>query len=238
MNSTPEPVTAPPVEPEGAVAALFSSGAEVARRYCGHLTTTAVARGLIGPREVPRIWERHLLNCAAMHELIPMDATVVDVGSGAGLPGVALAIARPDLRVLLVEPLQRRVSWLDEVVEDLGLTNVEVARARAEELSATVKADVVTARAVAGLPMLARLCLPLVRPGGRFMAVKGRSARGELDAGAAELARLGATAWEVRQCGEGVLDELTTVIEVTAGSVARGKGTQRRSSKRGSSRRR
>lgn len=232
----PENVTAPPVEPVGAVVALFGDNADVARQFCGHLATTAVTRGLIGPREVPRLWQRHLLNCAAVAERIPSEASVMDVGSGAGLPGIALAIVRPDIAVLLVEPLQRRVAWLDEVIADLELANVEVARARAEDLQHSVRADIVTARAVAALPVLARLCLPLVRPGGRFVAVKGRSAQEELEAAVADLARLGAVAWEVRRCGEGVLAEPTTVVEVTVGGASR--PSPRRRPKRSGSRRR
>jgi 16S rRNA (guanine527-N7)-methyltransferase len=235
MNEIPDPVAAPPVEPAGAVAALFGERSEVARRFCTHLATSAVARGLIGPREVPRLWERHLLNCAAVAERLAVGTTVVDVGSGAGLPGLALAIARPDLHVLLVEPLQRRVTWLEEVIADLGLSSVDVARARAEELWPTVSADVVTARAVAALPVLARLCLPLVRPGGRFVAVKGRSAGEELEAAVPELLALGAVGWEVRTCGAEVLAEPTTVVEVTAGSPKRPtrRGRPRRTGSRG-----
>jgi 16S rRNA (guanine527-N7)-methyltransferase len=144
-----------------------------------------------------------------------------------------VAIARPDVQVLLVEPLLRRVVWLEEVVADLELTTVEVARARAEELWSSVSADVVTARAVAALPVLARLCLPLVRPGGRFVAVKGRSAGEELEAAVPELMSLGAVAWEVRTCGVDILAEPTTVVEITAGAEAR-RGRRGRSKRSGS----
>jgi 16S rRNA (guanine527-N7)-methyltransferase len=147
-------------------------------------------------------------------------------------------MSRPDIRVLLVEPLQRRVSWLEEVVTDLGLSNVEVTRARAEELWPTVRADVVTARAVAGLPVLARLCLPLVRPGGRFLAVKGRTAEEELAAAEPDLTQLGAIAWEVRQCGAGILAEPTTVIEVTMGAESVGRARRRGRGKQSGVRRR
>lgn len=233
MSQTPDPATAPPVEPAGAVVALFGARADLARGFCLHLATSAVTRGLIGPREVPRLWERHLLNCAAISDRVPPSATLVDVGSGAGLPGLAVAIARPDVRVVLVEPLQRRVAWLEEVVNDLGLETVEVVRARAEELTGRVRADVVTARAVAALPVLARLCLPLARPGGRFLAVKGRTAAAELEAAVPELTALGAVGWEVRICGEGVLDEPTTVVEVTAGDPPRAGGKRARGGKGG-----
>jgi 16S rRNA (guanine527-N7)-methyltransferase len=239
MSESGERVTAPPDEPAGAVVALFGEHAEVARRFCGHLASSAVERGLIGPREVPRLWERHLLNCAAIAERVPEGAQLVDVGSGAGLPGLAVAIARPDVHVVLVEPLQRRVAWLEEVVADLGLESVDVVRARAEELVGSVRVDVVTARAVAALPILARLCLPLVRPGGHFLAVKGRTAGDELVAAEADLKALGATAWEVVSCGVEVLTEPTTVVDVTAGEVAdRGaRGRRDRAASRGKSRR-
>ena len=227
MTTTPD-ATAPPDEPAGAVAALFGGRAELARGFFGHLSTTAVARGLIGPREVPRLWERHLLNCAAVAELVPAGASLVDVGSGAGLPGIAIAIARADVSVTLVEPLQRRVTWLEEVVADLGLENVTVCRARAEEVRGVLAADVATARAVAALPVLAGWCLPLVRPGGRLLAVKGRTASEELTASIDDLTRLGATGWEIRTCGEAALAEPTTVVCVTAGTGVRRGGPGRR----------
>jgi len=211
---------APPVEPEGAVAALFGDRAGLARSFWRHLATSAVERGLIGPREVPRLWDRHILNCVAIADFVPESAELADVGSGAGLPGLAIAIARPDVRVTLVEPLQRRVTWLAEVVADLGLTNVDVRRARAEELRGELHLDVVTARAVAPLPVLAGWCLPLCRPGGRLLALKGRSATEELAASVEELRALGAESWSVRVVGEGVLAEATTVVEVVAGAPA------------------
>jgi 16S rRNA (guanine527-N7)-methyltransferase len=228
LVTTSSDATAPPEEPAGAVAALFGDRAELARAFFVHLSTTAVTRGLIGPREVPRLWERHLLNCAAVAELVPMEAFLVDVGSGAGLPGIAIAIARPDVSVTLVEPLQRRVTWLEEVVADLGLENVTVCRARAEEVRGVIAADVATARAVAALPVLAGWCLPLVRPGGQLLAVKGRTAAEELDASVDELTRLGATGWEIRTCGETALAEPTTVVCVTAGAAVRRGGAGRR----------
>jgi 16S rRNA (guanine527-N7)-methyltransferase len=231
-------MTASPVEPVGAVAALFGDQVEIARGFCGHLATSAVERGLIGPREVPRLWERHILNCAAVAERISMGSSVIDVGSGAGLPGVALAIARPDLRVLLVEPLQRRVAWLEEVIGDLGLVNVEVARSRAEELRPRAHADAVTARAVAALPLLARLCLPLVRPGGRFLAVKGRSAEEELCVAGPDLMKLGASGWAVHRCGVAALKEPTTVVEIIAGGGGGGERGRNRCRNSGGRRRR
>ena len=156
-----------------------------------------MVRGLIGPREAPRLWDRHLLNCAVLGEVVPRGVAVADVGSGAGLPGLVLAIARPDLRVTLVEPLLRRTRFLDEVVDLLGLqAQVEVLRGRAEELADGRTFDVVTARAVAPLERLARWCLPLVAPGGELVAMKGASAPAEVveagpDAAAAGLCHSG-----------------------------------------------
>jgi 16S rRNA (guanine527-N7)-methyltransferase len=173
---------------------------------------------LIGPREVPRLWERHLLNCAAAAELVPEGRAVGDVGSGAGLPGLVLAIVRPDLRITLIEPLQRRVTWLCEVVDRLGLRDsVTVLRSRAED-SSQRDFDVVTARAVAPLDVLAGWCLPLVRSGGVMLALKGQSAADELARAEPTLRRLGAREWEVCRCGEGVLAVPTTVIKVRAGT--------------------
>jgi len=220
MSDVPEAAAAPPVEPVAAAAALFGAQLGVARQFVVHLATSAVMRGLIGPREVPRLWERHLLNCASIAELIAPGATAVDVGSGAGLPGVAVAIARPDVEVTLVEPLQRRVAWLEEVVSDLRLGNVHILRGRAEEVRGQLVVDVAMARAVAALPVLAGWCLPLVRPGGELLALKGRSAEGELADSADKLAALGATGWRIVSCGVGILEEPTTVVAVTSGRSA------------------
>jgi 16S rRNA (guanine527-N7)-methyltransferase len=198
---------------------VFGDRLRLAERYAELLTTDAVVRGLIGPREAPRIWERHLLNCAVVAELIPMGASVVDVGSGAGLPGIVLAVARPDLTVTLVEPLARRAAFLTEAVTALGLDRTTVVRARAEECVGKLpSADVVTARAVAPLDRLAGWCLPLATAGGRLLALKGATAEAELASllsGHVEaLARLGAGAATVRSCGDGLLDEPTTVVEI------------------------
>ena len=179
----------------------------VAERYAELLATEGVVRGLIGPREAPRLWERHLLNCAVLADLVPDSASVADVGSGAGLPGLVLAIARPDLRLTLVEPLLRRTRFLDEVVEELGLqAQVEVVRGRAEELGGTRTFDVVTARAVAPLERLARWCLPLVEPSGELIAMKGASAWAEVEAARPALTVLG--------CGEPVVVELGVEVLV------------------------
>lgn len=208
--------------PAPAVASeIFGDRLELAIRFGELLAGSAVERGLIGPREIPRLWDRHLLNCAVIGELIPNGSRVIDVGSGAGLPGIALAVVRPDLHVTLVEPLQRRVTWLMEAVAGLGLAAaVTVERGRAEEASLP-PADVVTARAVASLDRLAALTLPLARAGGVLLAVKGQSAASELDSAEPVLRRLGARRWGVRLCGESVLAVPTTVVEIEAGEPVR-----------------
>lgn len=183
--------------------ALFGERAALAERYAEILGTTGVDRGLLGPREVPRIWERHLLNCAVLGEVVPTGARVVDVGSGAGLPGVPLALARPDLAVTLLEPLLRRSIFLAEVVAELGLA-VTVVRGRAEEKSVRRDiggADVVTSRAVAPLGRLTAWCLPLVRDGGVMLAMKGSSAADELSRDRLAITRGGGGEIAVLRCG-------------------------------------
>jgi 16S rRNA (guanine527-N7)-methyltransferase len=197
--------------PPSYAAGVFASRMPLAERYADLLATEGVTRGLIGPREVPRLWERHILNSAVVLPRVPQGATVADVGSGAGLPGLVWAIARPDLSVSLIEPLLRRTVFLEEAVLGLGLDNVRVVRARAEDVKETY--DVVTARAVAPLDRLGRWCLPLVRAGGVLLALKGRTAQEEVTASTATLHRLGATTIVVSTYGtDGVP---TTVVEVT-----------------------
>lgn len=213
----------PPAPPAAVLASFFGERAPVALAFADHLATSAVARGLLGPREQSRLWTRHILNCAAAGPLVPAGASVADVGSGAGLPGLVLAIARPDLDVTLVEPLLRRVTWLEEVTKDLDLGNVAVVRARAEELPKEW-ADVATARAVAHLLRLSAWCLPLVKPGGLMLAIKGRSAADELHASSPLLPPLGAVSWGVREVGGDLLEEPTTVVEVHKGTESRRRG--------------
>jgi 16S rRNA (guanine527-N7)-methyltransferase len=165
-----------------AASGVFGSRLEVAEEYVRLLASDGTERGLLGPREIPRLWDRHLLNCAALSGLIPPDASVVDLGSGAGLPGVVLAICRPDVEMTLVEPLLRRSTFLDEVVAGLELTNVTVRRCRAEELAGHARFDVVTSRALAPLDRLLRWSLPLVAPGGVVLAIKGAQAEDEVAA--------------------------------------------------------
>ena len=209
---------------------VFGDRLPLAERFAQLLVTDGVVRGLIGPREAPRIWERHLLNCAVLGDLIQSGATVVDVGSGAGLPGMVLAVARPDLHVTLVEPLARRTAFLSEAVTALGLERTTVVRARAEECVGKLPlADVVTARAVAPLDRLAGWCLPLTAVGGRLLALKGASAAAEIAEHAETLSRLGAGTPSVRLCGDAVLAEPTTVVEI----VREREVAQRRKGKRG-----
>lgn len=202
------------LEPPAAAARVFGDRLDIARRYCAALATAGVERGLIGPREVPRLWERHILNCAVIGELIDEGTSVVDIGSGAGLPGIPLAIARPDLRITLVEPLLRRTIFLSEFIEEAGL-DVTVVLGRAEQ-SGVIKeaggADVVTSRAVAPLAKLAHWSLPLLRDHGRMLALKGTSAAEELERDGAELIRDGATDLRVVGCGAGIVEIPTLVI--------------------------
>ncbi|MEU4621172.1 16S rRNA (guanine(527)-N(7))-methyltransferase RsmG [Actinoplanes sp. NPDC023801] len=201
--------------PPAAAGSVFGDRLSLARRYAELLATEGVVRGLIGPRETPRLWERHLVNCGVMAEMIPAGVSVMDVGSGAGLPGLVLAVARPDLDVTLVEPLARRTAFLDEAVDVLGLDNVTVVRGRAEEVVGTLPgADVVTARAVAALDKLAGWCLPLAAVGGRLLAMKGSSAAEEIAQSAAAIAALGGAEPVVRLCGNGLIEPPTTVVEI------------------------
>jgi 16S rRNA (guanine527-N7)-methyltransferase len=194
---------------------------EVVERYAALLATDGVVRGLIGPREGPRLWERHLLNCAVLGELVPAGASVCDIGSGAGLPGIVLAIARPDLSVTLVEPLLRRTTFLEEVVTTLGLDRVEVHRARAEAIHGTRTFDVVTSRAVAPLERLLAWSMPLVAPTGAMVAMKGSSASEEVGAAAEALRRLGCAAPEIHSLGADLTDSPTTAIRVAWADPAR-----------------
>jgi 16S rRNA (guanine527-N7)-methyltransferase len=207
-------------EPGPEAATVFGDRLPLARRFAEHLVTSGVERGLIGPREAPRVWDRHIINCAVVAELVPVGARLVDVGSGAGLPGIPLALARPDLGVVLVEPLARRVDWLREVITDLGVA-VEVERGRAEENVVRRRwegADVVTARAVAPLARLARWCLPLLRPGGQMLAVKGASAAEEVERDGAAVRRLGGGPPRIERCGSGIIDPPSTVVVVERGT--------------------
>jgi 16S rRNA (guanine527-N7)-methyltransferase len=226
MSSLPAPSTAHDV---------FGDAFSVAERYTEFLAGAGVERGLIGPREVERLWDRHVLNCAMLSELVPADATLIDVGSGAGLPGVVLAILRTDLSVTLLEPLLRRTVFLQECVDLLELPNVTVRRARAEEVVGEYAADVVTARAVAPLERLAGWALPLLRPDGELLALKGERAAVELEEAQPVLEKLGVRAAEVLHVGRGKVDPPTTVVRAVAGTVpqpAKGRSGPRRGGRR------
>ncbi|MFL6129030.1 MAG: 16S rRNA (guanine(527)-N(7))-methyltransferase RsmG [Mycobacteriales bacterium] len=220
-----------PVAPPDVAARVFGPALDRAIAYAEMLATDGTVRGLIGPREVSRLWDRHLLNSAVVAELVPAGASVVDAGSGAGLPGIPLALARPDLTVTLLEPLARRHAFLTECAGRLGLDTVTVVRGRAEEgpvRRALRGADVVTARAVAPLDRLAGWCLPLLRAGGLLLAVKGDTAEDELTAARPALARAGASTAEVVRCGAGVVDPPATVVVVTRGTVRTGASGRQR----------
>ncbi|WP_313546081.1 16S rRNA (guanine(527)-N(7))-methyltransferase RsmG [Corynebacterium sp.] len=173
---------------------VFKDRLPLAEKYHDLLATDGSTRGFIGPREVPRLWDRHLINCAVIGDVMEEGATIVDIGSGAGLPGIPLAIARPDLKITLIEPLLKRSVFLQEVVDKLALDNVTVIRGRAEEgpvKKAAAGADIVTSRAVAPLGKLAKWSLPLVRRGGEMIAMKGESVHEELERDAADIKRAG-----------------------------------------------
>ena len=215
-SSPTEPTTAgEPPPPPDAAAAVFATALPVACAYAALLAGPGVTRGLIGPREVPRLWERHLLNCAVLDEAIEPGVRVADLGSGAGLPGIPLALARPDLELTLIEPLLRRSAFLHEAVGTLGLS-VAVRRARAEELAAERPGfDVVVARAVAPLPQLLRWSLPLLRPGGVLLALKGARAPAELAALRAAGLPRGVVGADIRVLGAGRIDPPATAVTIS-----------------------
>jgi 16S rRNA (guanine527-N7)-methyltransferase len=207
-----------PSAPLLAVAAdVFGDRLEKAREYAEFLATEGVTRGLIGPRETTRLWDRHLLNSAFVAELLPDRGELVDIGSGAGLPGVVLALLRPSFRVILLESMLRRCVFLEECVARLGLENVQVVRARAEDMAGVIRADVVIARAVAPLDRLAGWAAGLLRPGGEILAIKGQSAAEELAAAKPVLSRLDVRSAEVLHAGRGRVVTATTVIRVVIG---------------------
>jgi 16S rRNA (guanine527-N7)-methyltransferase len=193
---------------------MFGPRLEIAQRYAELLATAGVERGLLGPREVDRVWERHLLNSAAVGELLDHGERVVDIGSGAGLPGIPLAIARPDLDITLLEPLLRRSEFLKEVVAELGLT-VEVVRGRAEESWVRERfgeRDSAVSRAVAALDKLTKWSMPLLRPGGRMIAIKGERAPDEVQEHRRVMAAAGVVDVRVLACGAKYLRPPATVV--------------------------
>lgn len=187
------------------------------RDYADILATTGVERGLIGPREAERLWERHILNCAVVTEAVPRGTRVLDIGAGAGLPGLVWALARPDLTVVCLEPLLRRATFLTETVDALGLTDrVEVVRGRAEDLAASgeLQAPITTARAVAPLERLAGWSLPLTTAGGQLLALKGSSAEAEVAAAAKAIAAAGGDEVSIEEFGSGIVDPPTRVVRI------------------------
>ena len=213
---------------------VFGVALEQACLYRELLATDGVTRGLIGPRETDRLWDRHLLNCAVVAELLPERGVLVDIGSGAGLPGIVLAMLRPSFEVILLEPLLRRSVFLEECVEQLALSNATVVRARAEDKAAAhIKADIATARAVAPLDRLVGWAARLLRPGGELLAIKGQSAEEEIDAARAVLSRLGVRSAEVLQASHGRVVSATTVVRVVMGGHGREERAGAQRSRRG-----
>lgn len=216
--------TAPP-----AATAVFGDQLPLAVRYAELLAGAGVERGLIGPREPARLWERHLLNCAGLAELLSPGEHVLDLGSGAGLPGIVLGVLRDDITIELVEPLLRRATFLSEAVEALGLSHVSVRRARGEELAGKVAADVVTARAVAPLDRLNGWAMPLLRAGGRLLALKGEQADDELAQTRPALRKAGAESAEVVTVGSAAnLTEARVVVVVRGPGAVDRRRTERR----------
>jgi 16S rRNA (guanine527-N7)-methyltransferase len=204
-----EPDFTPESEPASA-ARIFGSGIDKARAYAAALVRDGETLGLLGPREYPKIWTRHILNSAVVAELVSPGQTVGDVGSGAGLPGIPMAIAQPGAEFILIEPMERRSDWLKLQVQELGLSNVRVLRARAEEVGEAF--DVVTARAVKALPQLLQMCVPMTKHGGEIIALKGEKAQLEIDDSKRLVKKLGIQSFDIVFTGEQFLDEPTRVV--------------------------
>ena len=203
-------------EPESAKA-IFGPQIDTARAFAQKLANDSDDLGLLGPRELDKLWSRHILNSAVVSETVKTGDLVADVGSGAGLPGIPMAIALPGANFVLIEPMERRSNWMLEVIEELGLTNVEVRRARAEEVL-DLTFDIVTARAVAALDKLLRLIVHLLKPGGSLIALKGSKAAEEIEAAKRLQKKLGIASFEIQICGEKFLAEPTSVVKTTLDS--------------------
>ena len=207
------------LEPEPAAATLLlGDRLALTRRFTENLARKGEELGLIGPLELPRLWTRHILNSALVAPLL-RPGTVGDIGSGAGLPGLVLAIARPDVRFVLIEPMERRVAWLNDQSEELGLINVTVLRGRAEDVTLHERLDQVTARAVSAFKKLLPLTAPLLRDGGELVLMKGANAQAEIDAAAKEMRKYKVTDARVKVLGEGVTEDVTRVILGTVRAV-------------------
>jgi 16S rRNA (guanine527-N7)-methyltransferase len=212
MAESPGAVRAPAIAGQ-----IFGDRLSAAVEYARLLATEGVVRGVIGPREVDRLWDRHILNCAVIADLIPAESDVLDVGSGAGLPGVVLALARPDLDIVLLDAQARRIAFLADCVAQLGLQRVTLLQGRVEETPVRRqlgRSSIVTARALAPLDRLAEWCLPVLKSGGHLLAIKGVSASDEVARHRQLLGRYGANEIVVRHCGAGVVDPQTTVIDI------------------------
>jgi 16S rRNA (guanine527-N7)-methyltransferase len=204
------------IEPEPTVASqLFGDRIDVAREFAGQLGRRGEELGLIGPLEPPRLWTRHIINSVLVAPLL-RPGVVGDIGTGAGLPGLVLAIARPDVEFVLIEPMERRVAWLEEQVAHLSLANVVVRRARAEEVAQEFTLDQVTARAVSAFAKLIPLTVPLVRTGGELVLMKGANAEREVDAASKAIRKYHLEDVEVLTLGEGQVEEVTRVIRARA----------------------
>ena len=202
-----------PEQEPAAAAIIFGAGIEQVRAYTAALIRDGDELGLLGPREMPRIWSRHVLNSAVVASLVPDGASVADVGSGAGLPGIPMAIAQPKAHFTLIEPMERRSNWLLQQVDELGLTNVTVKRARAEEVGDVF--DIVTARAVSALPKLLRMTVPLTKFGGQILALKGSKAADEIAEAQKLKTKLKIAGFEIIQVGTEHLTDPTTVVRTT-----------------------
>lgn len=200
---------APEIEPAQA-AVIFGAQIDQARAYFKALVRDGDLLGLLGPREMPKLWTRHILNSAVVAELVLPGQSVADVGSGAGLPGIPMALAQPGAHFTLIEPMERRSDWLKQMVQELGLSNVTVNRARAEEVGDVF--DVVTARAVSALPKLLKMCVPLTRHGGEIIALKGSKAGEEIEESKKLQKKLGIESFEIVRCGQELLAEPTLVV--------------------------
>jgi 16S rRNA (guanine527-N7)-methyltransferase len=205
VDITPE--SEPPVAQQ-----VFGSRVDLARLYFNALVRDSDELGLLGPREMPRLWTRHILNSAVVSELLVGGEAVADVGSGAGLPGIPLAIVRPDVHFTLIEPMERRAAWLQKIVDDLKLSNVEVIRARAEDVHGR-RFDIVTARALSAMPKLLRLTVPLTKSGGRILALKGGKAAEEIQDARPLMKKLGIASFELLTTGATLLAEPTSVVQ-------------------------
>ncbi|RFA17362.1 16S rRNA (guanine(527)-N(7))-methyltransferase RsmG [Subtercola boreus] len=200
-------------EPDVA-AVLFGESLKTAQQFTANLAIHGEEYGLIGPLELPRLWSRHIVNSVLVAPLL-RPGRVGDIGSGAGLPGLVLAIARPDVEFFLIEPMERRVKWLDEQASELGLTNVTVLRGRAEDVGFTGGLDQLTARAVSAFSKLIPMCAPLVRPDGELVLMKGAGAAAEVEAASKQIKRFKLADVEVRELGVGLVEDITRVITAT-----------------------